>query len=106
VRPTPCICGTLQTLTIRWFDAHRTLQPCERLPKKNQGIDTPSCFCRYFWFKCLSDDITPFKYTAFNRNAISGTIFAWINPNQLMRRPTRKIVPRAAIRGGTLFLIF
>jgi hypothetical protein len=30
-RPTPCICGTLQTVTIRWFEAHRTLQPCERL---------------------------------------------------------------------------
>jgi hypothetical protein len=38
--------------------------------------------------------------------AISGTIFAWINPNQIRQRPIRKIVPNAAIRGGTLFLIF
>jgi hypothetical protein len=37
---------------------------------------------------------------------LSGTIFAWINPNQIRQRPIRKIVPNAAIRGGTLFLIF
>jgi hypothetical protein len=38
VRPTPCICGTLKTLAVRWFEAHRALQRCGRV--QNMGTHT------------------------------------------------------------------